>query len=159
MLVCIITSRSFLTSVPLPMGLTRRVRESSCPSLLARPTAQSKATARSQVSQMGVFLIMHHGTILMILNGLNHLVEARRFLASCIVITSKGNTIFPWSPGHWLKWRLLHSAQLQTAIGLGGEMWFKAWGYPSGLYLQSREKLIPTKSTPMCVPGCPWSLP
>lgn len=74
---------------------------------------------------MGVFLIMHHGTILMMLNGLNHLVEARRFLASCIVITSKGNTIFPWSLaflGHWLKWRLLHSAQLQTAIGLGGEM-------------------------------------
>lgn len=70
---------------------------------------------------MGVFLIMHHGMIL-ILNDLNHLAEARHFSAShCIVVISKGNTIFPWSPGHWLKWRL-HSAQLQAAAGLGGQM-------------------------------------
>lgn len=43
---------------------------------------------------MGVFLIMHHGTIFVMLNGLNHLAEARRFSASCIVIISKGNTFF-----------------------------------------------------------------
>jgi len=46
------------------------------------PELLRQATARSQVSQPAVFLVLRHSTVLMVLNGSNHPAEARRSSAS-----------------------------------------------------------------------------